>query len=63
MLQSSFFDKPFLLKKRFVVDDGSSDGTADVAKAAGASVISHDEKRTRARAQAVIKEYFLRSRR
>jgi hypothetical protein len=42
MLQSSF-DKPFLRKKRF--DDGSSDGTADVAKAAGAQVIRHEKNK------------------
>jgi hypothetical protein len=51
MLQSSF-DKPFLRKKRF--DDGSSDGTTEVAKAAGAQVIRHEKKRTRARALSVI---------
>ncbi len=32
-----------------VVDDGSSDGTTEVAKAAGATVISHERNGTRAR--------------
>ena len=34
MLQRSF-GKAFLLKKRFVVDDGSLDGTAEIAQTAG----------------------------
>jgi glycosyltransferase involved in cell wall biosynthesis len=44
MLQSSF-DKPFLLKKRFVVDDGSSDGTSEIAQAPGALVIEHEKNK------------------
>jgi glycosyltransferase involved in cell wall biosynthesis len=28
-----------------VIDDGSSDGTADVAREAGASVISHEQNK------------------
>jgi glycosyltransferase involved in cell wall biosynthesis len=34
-----------------VIDDGLSDGTADVARKAGATVISHVQSGTRARAQ------------
>ena len=34
-----------------VIDDGSSDGTADVAREAGATVIRHERNGTRARAQ------------
>jgi glycosyltransferase involved in cell wall biosynthesis len=34
-----------------VIDDGSSDGTAAVATAAGASVISHERNGRRARGQ------------
>ena len=44
MLQSSF-DKPFLRKKRFVVDDGFSDGTEEVAKAAGVHLIRHEKNK------------------
>ncbi|MGC9445278.1 MAG: glycosyltransferase, partial [Candidatus Methanospirareceae archaeon] len=44
MLQRSF-DNSFLRKKRFVVDDGSSDGTATVAQAAGALVMTHDKNK------------------
>ena len=52
MLQSSF-DNSFLRKKRFVVDDGTSDGTADVARAAGASVISHENEKNKGTGAAV----------
>ncbi|MGC9445432.1 MAG: glycosyltransferase [Candidatus Methanospirareceae archaeon] len=54
------FRKKFDQKPPFIVDDGSSDGTAAVAKAAGAQVISH--LKNKGKSAAMCKEYFLRSR-
>jgi len=45
-----------------VVDDGSSDGTADIARAAGAQVIRHDKNKGKG-AAVKSKEFFLRSKR
>jgi glycosyltransferase involved in cell wall biosynthesis len=41
-----------------VVDDGSSDGTSEIAQAAGALVIEHEKNK--GKGAAVSKEYFFK---
>jgi len=42
--------------KPLVMDDGSSDGTAGVAKAAGAQVIRHDKNKGKGAASAYFRK-------